>query len=95
MSEYKEKLQQIERLKQEAEELRKKELQGAIAKIKEIMVEYEITFNDLSRVIRPGRSIRSAAAPAQFRDPETGKTWSGRGRQPAWFDSSNPDKFRI
>lgn len=24
-------------------------------------------------------------APAKYRDPETGKYWSGRGRRPAWL----------
>jgi DNA-binding protein H-NS len=32
------------------------------------------------------RQRRRGAAPVKYRDPETGKTWSGRGRKPVWLD---------
>jgi DNA-binding protein H-NS len=31
------------------------------------------------------RQRRRGTAPVKYRDPETGKTWSGRGRKPVWF----------
>jgi DNA-binding protein H-NS len=31
------------------------------------------------------RQRRRGAAPVKYRDPETGKGWSGRGRQPVWL----------
>ena len=35
---------------------------------------------------RPGRKGTPAAAPiAEYRNPETGETWSGRGRVPRWL----------
>lgn len=35
--------------------------------------------------------------PAKYRDPETGKTWSGRGRRPDWIKTAGDDlsKFEI
>lgn len=30
-----------------------------------------------------------------FRDPATGKTWSGRGKRPGWITDENEDRLRI
>ncbi|MBN6205593.1 H-NS histone family protein [Ralstonia mannitolilytica] len=38
-------------------------------------------------------SKKKAVAPT-YQDPQTGATWSGRGRAPAWF-GKNRDKFLI
>ncbi len=35
-----------------------------------------------------------ARATAKYKDPNSDKTWSGRGRRPAWF-SGFPDQFAI
>lgn len=37
---------------------------------------------------RKSRRGRKASAVAKYRDAATGKTWSGRGRKPAWFVSA-------
>jgi DNA-binding protein H-NS len=31
------------------------------------------------------RQRKRGAAPVKYRDPETGKAWSGRGRKPVWL----------
>ena len=45
-----------------------------------------------------GRKVRRGTGDkvaAKFRDPETGKTWSGRGREPTWIKGKNREKFKI
>lgn len=81
MASYQEILSQIEELQQKAKEARKQETAGAIAEIKRLMAEFGITIEDLG-----GKSGKSKArgAAAKYRDPASGKTWSGRGRRPAW-----------
>ncbi|WP_425126899.1 H-NS histone family protein [Burkholderia cepacia] len=32
---------------------------------------------------------------AKYRNPETGETWSGRGRAPVWIAVQNRKQFRI
>ncbi|MCR4470139.1 H-NS histone family protein [Burkholderia sp. SCN-KJ] len=32
---------------------------------------------------------------AKYRHPETGATWSGRGRPPAWIDGKDRAPFEI
>lgn len=37
-----------------------------------------------------------SSVPAKYRDPETGKEWSGRGRRPAWLvDVDDLSRFEI
>ncbi|AJY06914.1 H-NS histone family protein [Burkholderia sp. SIMBA_043] len=48
----------------------------------------------LQRKVRQDRTQRSKTVPtlaAKYRNPETGATWSGKGRSPAWIvgDKSN------
>ena len=33
--------------------------------------------------------------PAKYRDPASGKTWSGKGKRPGWFDSERIHELRI
>ncbi len=81
MASYQEILNQIEELKQKANEARKAELAGAITEIKRLMAEFGITVEDLGG--KAGKT-KARAGSAKYRDPASGKTWSGRGRRPAW-----------
>jgi DNA-binding protein H-NS len=81
MASYQEILSQIEDLQQKAKEARKKETAGAITEIKRLMAEFGITIEDLGG--KAGKA-KSRGAAAKYRDPASGKTWSGRGRRPGW-----------
>lgn len=39
-------------------------------------------------------SAKAQKAEAKYRDPNSDKTWSGRGRRPAWF-VGEPEQYRI
>jgi len=100
MSSYQDILNQIETLKQQAEEARKQELASAIAEIKSIMAQFGITAADLGFGGRGRGKGKGSAAAAKYRDPVSGKTWSGRGRRPAWVvaaesEGKGVDSFRI
>jgi DNA-binding protein H-NS len=89
---------QIEQLQREAAEQRDRELVEAVQKIRDLMQEYGITVDDLQTVRKKG-AVKNAAAKksgtAQFRDVETGNTWSGRGRMPNWLSGQDKERFRI
>lgn len=36
-----------------------------------------------------------AVHPPKYRDPQTGKTWSGRGRIPKWIEGKDRENFLI
>ncbi len=40
-------------------------------------------------------TLTPVASLPKYRDPATGKTWSGRGKRPNWFDSERADDFLI
>ncbi len=92
MPTYLELKEQAEKLLAQAEELRQKETQDAIADIKAKMKAYGITPEDLGFGAGPGArrgggSARAGAKPGKavkYRSPD-GQTWSGgRGRKPQW-----------
>lgn len=39
--------------------------------------------------------VETKPSVAKYRDPETGKTWSGKGKRPKWFDAARADDFLI
>lgn len=95
MSTYKQIQDQIKQLQQQAEELRKKELGETISQIKSMMAEYGITIADLGvGGKRKGPRAKTTLSP-KYRNPETGETWSGRGKAPRWIDPNNKEKYLI
>jgi len=90
MSTYDEIQAQIQRLQEQAENIRIKELSDVISNLKAQIAKYNLTAKDLGldtskRGRKPGTK-RSNGAPneAKFRGPD-GQTWSGFGRQPQWL----------
>ncbi len=95
MTTYAEYVEQIAKLQALAESARKDEINGAIKQIKDLMQLHGVTVDDLS----PARSAKAAkpkaTVAAQFKNPETGETWTGRGRAPRWLDGKDKDAYRI
>lgn len=75
---------EIAELQKKAEEARRAELTGAIAQIKSLMAQFNLSVKDLK--LKDGKVSRAPgkAVAAKYCDPITGETWSGRGRSPAW-----------
>ena len=90
-------IKQIEGLKVEADKLRRKEMNGVIARIREAIEHYGLTAADLGLAAAPrkpaaakkagkAKSAKPGAAPsaAKFRD-DAGHVWGGRGPRPKWL----------
>ena len=95
MTSYAEYVEQIAKLQSLAEAARKDELSGAIQKIKELMQLHGITVEDLSSGARTKPAKVKGTVAAQFKNPETGETWTGRGRAPRWLDGKDKEAYRI
>lgn len=93
MTSYKDIQAKIAELQQQAAAQRESELSGAIEQIRALMQEYGITTDDLQPSSRKGAAKTSA--PVQFRHPDTGDTWSGRGRMPRWMAGQDKEQFRV
>lgn len=97
MTSYKELLAQKAELDAQLEQMRLAERDEIIADIKQKMVDYEISVDEIAAQAR-GRKVGSkrAAVAAKYRDPASGATWSGRGKPPSWIKSAaNRDDFLI
>ncbi|WP_402720629.1 H-NS family nucleoid-associated regulatory protein [Janthinobacterium rivuli] len=95
MTSYAEYVEQIAKLQSLAEAARKDELSGAIKKIKDLMQLHGITVEDLAGGSRAKSVKVKSSVPAQFKNTETGETWTGRGRAPRWLDGKDKEEFRI
>lgn len=95
MTTYAEYVEQIAKLQSLAEAARKDEINGAIQKIRELMQLHGVTVEDLASGSRAKPSKNKATVAAQFKNLETGETWSGRGRAPRWLDGKDRDAYRI
>ncbi|KVV20842.1 hypothetical protein WK78_26395 [Burkholderia cepacia] len=93
MANYKQLLEQRAKLDEQIEALREQEQAMVIEEIRQKMSDYEITV-DMLVAKRTRKS--TAPATAKYRDPKSGKEWSGRGKMPNWLkEASNPEAFLI
>jgi len=87
-------LAQKAELERQIAEVRQSETTTAIAQARSIVAEYGLTEADIF-----GKSSRAPKAPstvaAKYRDPATGKTWSGRGKAPLWIAGKDRVAFAI
>lgn len=88
MATYHELKAKISKLEAQAKELLKKESAGVVVKIRGLMSQYGLTVQDLGLGITKMGKKMSAMKPPQppkYRDPVSGKTWSGKGKAPGWI----------
>lgn len=99
MATLKELLSQIESLQSQVSEVRQREVSEAIAKVRGIVDEYQLTPSDIFPNARAGKTTpakkASGKVAAKYRDPISGKTWSGRGLAPKWLAGKNKEDYLI
>ena len=88
---------EIAKLERKAQEVRRTEVAGVVARIKEAINAYGLTAQDLGLGRRErGRRAESGTerkltvsrptvGVPKYRDPQSGKTWTGRGKPPNWI----------
>jgi len=106
---------EISRLQKQAAALEQKQRVPVITGLVRTMREYDITPDDIAaafnRKSRPAvKRVAKAApppppaartpVPPKYKNPETGATWSGRGKPPRWIsdaesEGKNRDSFLI
>lgn len=84
---------QRESLDQKIRELRAQEHQTAVDKAKAIIAEFGLTAADVfSRRATTGEGRKVAI---KYRDPATGATWTGRGREPKWIEGKDRAAYLV
>ena len=81
-------LQKLQKDVQSAiKDFEKKKRADARAAIEAVAKEHGLTLNEILGV--GGATSRAAKTAPKYRNPEdSAQTWSGRGRQPAWFKNA-------
>jgi DNA-binding protein H-NS len=95
MASYKELKEQLKKLNEEAEAARHAELQTVVEEIRAKVAEYGLTVEDVFGRQRAQHRDTKTSVPPKYRDPKTGATWSGRGREPAWIKGKKRGRFLI
>ena len=86
MANYKELLAQREALDKQIEELRLAELKSAMAQVRQLIADWQLSAEDCGFKSGAAQGLKKAksAVAAKYRGPN-GETWSGRGRAPMWL----------
>lgn len=95
MTTYKNLLIQRDALDKKIEEAKKTETIAAIARARELVAQYELTVEDVFAKTASKKGKKTGAVAPKYRDPQTGKTWSGRGKPPLWIVGKDRSQFVI
>lgn len=87
---------QREALDKQIAELRQQQRSDAISNALALIKDFELTQQDLFGGTRGVHKVKAVSkVAAKYRDPETGKEWSGRGLAPKWLKNQDKSKFLI
>ncbi len=89
-----------DRIDEQIKALMQNRRRQALAEIRKLVEQFEVTPEELA-AIASGQH-RAAASPktmahgeAKYRDPASGRTWTGRGKPPAWIAGQERSRFLI
>jgi DNA-binding protein H-NS len=94
MSTLQELLAQREALESQIEQMRSAERNTALNQAKELIQTFGLTSEELFGGGQRKKKTTQPVTP-KYRHPETGATWSGRGKPPAWIAGQDRDYYLI
>ena len=85
-------------LQAQAARVKEEEKEQAIAMARTMISAYGITAKDLGldKMVKAksGPKVGNKIA-AKYRDPQSGATWSGRGKTPRWINGADRSQYAI
>jgi DNA-binding protein H-NS len=95
---YEELQAKIADLQAQAARVKEEEKEQAIAMARTMISAYGITARDLGL----DKTVKAKSGPkvgnkiaAKYRDPQSGATWSGRGKTPRWINGADRSQYAI
>lgn len=96
MPTYQEYQEQIAKLQTLAEQARQDEMVEARRKVRELMDAHKLSPSDFAESNEKKKQTeKKGTVQAKYRDPDSGATWTGRGRAPRWLNRRDKDEFLI
>lgn len=95
MASYKELLAQRAQLDEQIASQRKEELADAIQKVRSIVAEYDLSADDVFSTRGTKKTTAGSKVAPKYRNPQTGATWSGRGKPPLWIAASTDEERKM
>ena len=96
MPTYQEYQEQIAKLQVLAEQARQDELVEARRKVRELMDAHKLSPSDFTEPNKKSKQTGiKGTVQAKYRDPDSGATWTGRGRAPRWLNGRDKEEFLI
>jgi DNA-binding protein H-NS len=88
---------QKEALEKLIQDTRQTELADAINKVKSLIAEFGLTQQDIFGTTRGAKKVKveGSKVAAKYRDPVSGKEWSGRGLAPKGLQGREKIEFLI
>ena len=92
MPNYEELIMQRKLLDEQILAIQQKEKKESIESIKKMIEKYGLTVSDLfsKKINQTNKKV-----PAKYRNPATGETWTGRGKEPLWIAGKERATFQI
>jgi DNA-binding protein H-NS len=85
-------------LQAQAEIVKREEKEQAIVMARTMISAYGITARDLgldkAPKLKSGPKVGNKVSP-KYRDPQSGATWSGRGKTPRWINGADRSQYAI
>ncbi|WP_454708445.1 H-NS histone family protein [Delftia acidovorans] len=99
-SDYKALLQQKAELEKKIDALIQNAKTDAIAEAKAMVQQYGLAKEDVfpsakSKSGKAGKAGKRSVGEPKFRNPETGATWTGRGKPPKWIEGKDRASLAI
>ncbi|MDX9886511.1 H-NS histone family protein [Thauera sp.] len=91
MTSLQELLAQKEALEQQIAQIKKAERADALQNARSLIDTFDLTVDEL---FGKQKSTGKAVA-VKYRNPETGETWTGRGRAPRWLEGKSREDFAV
>lgn len=96
MSTLKDLIAQREILEKQITEMRQQERSDMIRKVRALIAEYGLSEPDLFGGVRGTQKLKGESKVAvKYVDPQTGATWTGRGKAPKWIDGKDRSHFAV
>jgi DNA-binding protein H-NS len=88
---------QKEALEKLIQDTRQTELAEAISQVKGLISSFGLTQQDIFGSSRGTKKVKAEGTKvaAKYRDPVSGKEWSGRGLAPKWLQGRDKSEFLI